>query len=873
MLRGCLLLINLMVVQMSNANIEYYIDGIQYDVTIHIKSDHSTYANAFVVKNSRIPDGYKGDVVVPEKFDIEGGSCEVVGFSNDAFYNCKDLTSLTIPASVTKIGVEDRKNGKNFINCPNLRSIIVEEGNANYISIDGVLYDKSVTTIICYPEARSGAYVVPNSVTVVETNERVVFRDLSSLTMGTSVESVSSDIWDNPNLARINVVPENTTYSSIDGILYNKAQDELIRMPIKYSGEISYPDKLKIIGTNALSGCAIDSLILPETIETIYPGAFKNCTSLKSIMLPQSVSVICKEAFRNCTGLTSLVIPASVKGLGEYLLAGCQLSILVLYCTNNGTSSSQTYYRYVFDGMDATTIFAHESQFYEIRKWHKSANLISLDKPENMEIVPYLRGAKIVLKQSDSFRLKSLYYGDTELFPDENGEYLIKGLPSGKTSTLTAYYDYQGYDIIMYPFITTQDIVVTPHVTPTQTTLQLGIITNTEDETVENYQKYYEINYRKYQEGDTIRNLQPNAAIYPCYAFVEFEDGTRNSISFSISTLGLNPRIEETILTPSTIRCQVLTDEGDAHIDSEKIAFRLNDKDTVIIGNELFLKGIEPQSTFNFTYEVTTQERSKETLFFQLKTSPLEFSTLAPKVSNKGEAIVAATTNLADIETNVGFEWRKVDAPEVVPSKSATAAIYEGTMEGLIKNLDVASYYQVRPYYESVAGNKYYGEWIGFDPSDFSYFEPTVHTYAEVEVSEGTAVLTGYALAGTDEVLEQGFEYWVATGNNSSTRRVPQNVQIVIATGQRMIATLTGLQDNATYYYRAYVKTAKGTTYGEERSFLTPVAAGIESTVLDSPVRTVIGYYNLQGKKFDEPQKGMMIIRYSDGTTRKIVSR
>lgn len=857
-LRGWLLFAVLMVVQVTNANISYYIDGIQYDVTIYMKSGGYTYAQAVVLPDTRMPDGYKGDIVVPEKIDIEGTSCEVVGFSNDAFYNCKDLTSLTIPASVTKIGIEDKKNGRNFINCPNLRSIIVEEGNANYLSIDGVLYDKSITTIICYPEARSGAYVVPNSVTTIETNERVVFRDLSSLTIGTSVESISSDVLDNPNLATINVVPDNATYSSIDSILYSKAQDIIIRMPTKYSGKLSYTDSI--------------SIYLPETIKTIYAGAFKNCTSLKDIVIPQSVTGIGKEAFWGCTGLNTLLIPSSVKSLGEHMLSGCQLSILVLYCTNYGSYYSKTFYRYVFDGMSATAIFAYESELYEIRRYYESANLISLNKPENMEIIPYLRGARIALKQNDSYMLKSLFYGDVEFFPDENGEFFVKGLPSGKTSTLTANYDYQGYVIIMYPFVTTKEIVVTPHVTPTQTTLQLGIISNTEDETVDNYRKYYVINGGNYQEGDTIRNLRPNTTIHSCYAYVEFDDGSRNDNYFSISTLGLNPRIEETMITPSTIRCQILTDEGDAHIASEKISFKLNDKDTVIVGNKLYLKSIEPQSTLNFSYEVTTQEKSKETVSFQLKTSPLEFKNLAPKVSNKGEAIVAATTNLSDIETNAGFEWRKVDAPEVVPSKSATAVIYEGTLEGLIKNLDATSYYQVRPYYESAAGNKYYGDWIGFDPSDFSYFEPTVHTYAEVEVSEGIAVLTGYALAGTDDVLEQGFEYWTAT-NNANVRHAPQNVQTIIATGQRMTVTLTGLQDGTTYYYRAYAKTAKGTTYGEERSFQTPVAAGIESIASDCPIKTIIGYYNLQGKKLDEPQKGMVIIHYSDGTTRKVILR
>ena len=145
----------------------------------------------------------------------------------------------------------------------------------------------------------------------------------------------------------------------------------------------------------------------------------------------------------------------------------------------------------------------------------------------------------------------------------------------------------------------------------------------------------------------------------------------------------------------------------------------------------------------------------------------------------------------------------------------------------------------------------YYGEWIGIDPSDFSFFEPTVHTYEKVEVKEGVAILTGYVMEGTDEILEQGFEYWTSEATSRHTSSAPKNVQIITASGQRMVVEVTGLESNTTYLFRAYVKTSKGTIYGEERSFTTPVSTGIDEILTEPAVLSCrpFNVYSLSGKE------------------------
>ena len=78
-----------------------------------------------------------------------------------AFYSCQKLASVSIPATVKKIG--DRA----FQECFELKEIEVDENNANYSSLDGVLYNKKETLLIRYPAGKDEDFTVPNTVTTI----------------------------------------------------------------------------------------------------------------------------------------------------------------------------------------------------------------------------------------------------------------------------------------------------------------------------------------------------------------------------------------------------------------------------------------------------------------------------------------------------------------------------------------------------------------------------------------------------------------------------------------------------------------------------------------------------------------------------------
>lgn len=151
------------------------------------------------------------------------------------------------------------------------------------------------------------------------------------------------------------------------------------------------------------------------------------------------------------------------------------------------------------------------------------------------------------------------------------------------------------------------------------------------------------------------------------------------------------------------------------------------------------------------------------------------------------------------------------------------------------------------------------------------------HTYEKNTVDGNTALVKGYALGGTDKVMVQGFMYWkLVSGGNAQRRAVsiPANTQIVEASGQVMTAELKGLDYDSEYTYVAFVKTVEGDTfYGEEQTFITEEApTGIESVDAEGDTDAVIeiARYNMNGQQIDAPQKGVNIIRYSDGQTKKV---
>ena len=225
----------------------------------------------------------------------------VISIGKNAFNECLELTNIIIPSSVTTIGFGA------FVNCFSLRDISVENGNTEYSSVDGVLFNKDKTILIDYPSGKGQtAYIIPNSVTSIGEYAFYYCQSLRSIMIPEGVESIGDSAFSScSNLTSINI-----------------------------------PSSVTSIGNFAFSHCSnLTSIDIPSSVTSIGSWAFAYCRGLTNIVIPNSVTSIGDLAFYNCENLNSIIIPKGVESIGDSAFSNCS-RFLVISCYFNSCAHS-----------------------------------------------------------------------------------------------------------------------------------------------------------------------------------------------------------------------------------------------------------------------------------------------------------------------------------------------------------------------------------------------------------------------------------------------------------------------------------------------------------------------------------------------------
>ena len=239
-----------------------------------------------------------------------------------AFNKCISLNSITIPKSVQDIETYS------FFGCTSLEAINVAASNKNYADVNGILFSKDKTKIVCYPANKKNmSYSIPVSVKVVGV---AAFRDC----------------------------------------IYLKG--------------ITIPDSVTNIEHHAFSNCkSLKSITIPDSITAIEMATFIDCASLTGVKIPDSVTSIGWGAFSNCKSLTKITIPAGVKTIADKALGYCyddngdkKTTDFKIYCYSNTQAEAYAKSRkFSYVLLDKLPAFAKVTGFKVKSKTNVSANL------------------------------------------------------------------------------------------------------------------------------------------------------------------------------------------------------------------------------------------------------------------------------------------------------------------------------------------------------------------------------------------------------------------------------------------------------------------------------------------------------------------
>lgn len=305
-------------------------------------------------------------LIIPAKVEHYGFIYKV-SECKSSFRQFPSLKRLELPSTVIKVDIAEIEN---------LQEVVVDKGNTEFSTEDGVLFNKQKTVLLSFPRRRDvKEYLIPDGVQQIAEKafydqpfiEEIVFPDstiaiekkafancgsLREVHLGKNIKKIGIESFAYTAIERFVLTPnarfvnqhtwdgktpfygsklkafeldgENELYTVIDGILYikNSWGLRLKFCPPAYEGHLQIPEEVKVIGACSCWGCTgITSLFIPEGVETIGDDAFSGCTKLESVDIDGHIDKLGSWCFAGCTALKEIDC-IGVKSIEDTAFAG-----------------------------------------------------------------------------------------------------------------------------------------------------------------------------------------------------------------------------------------------------------------------------------------------------------------------------------------------------------------------------------------------------------------------------------------------------------------------------------------------------------------------------------------------------------------------
>ena len=329
---------------------------------------------------------YSGEVIIPATVVNDGVTYQVKGIGSNAFYDCTDLTMVDLPEGITEIATSAFYNcyqlpfiefpnsllkigdfafyncynftyvyipryvntigGSSFAYCEGITNFVCSGMNANFTVVDGVLYTKDMTRLVCFPLASpKTAYDIPASVTVIDNMAFAHAYNLTEINMTDNVRWIGYSVFRGCTGLTSLVLSDgithmgpstfafcsNLTYVHLPASLDTLSNATFYEVPALT--EVTVPRNVKFIDDFAFAGSrAIKNIYFEDNscLQAIGLRSFEDCASLETFDMPNSVTEIDGEIFGYCTSLKSVHLSDNLTTMGGATFYGCS-SLLECY--------------------------------------------------------------------------------------------------------------------------------------------------------------------------------------------------------------------------------------------------------------------------------------------------------------------------------------------------------------------------------------------------------------------------------------------------------------------------------------------------------------------------------------------------------------